>query len=231
MLNDNYIYTALLVGSIFFPLVMSFDKNVHFVKFWKPLFWAILIPGAFFIVWDVAFTKLGYWSFNPDYTFDVRVFGLPIEEWMFFVVIPYCSLFVYEVLRFYFPKLVFNRQVKIFLYAISSILFAIGVVEFGVWYTFICLTSAAVFLLVVLSQRSLYLHLTHFLLAFLVSCIPMFAVNGVLTAMPVVEYNAQYFSNFRIGTIPAEDFSYFLLLFSMNFLVYEKAKRAIFYTK
>lgn len=226
MWNDNYIYTALLVGSILFPLVLSFDKNVFFVQFWKPLFWAILLPGIFFIVWDVAFTKLGYWSFNPDYTFDVRVLGLPIEEWMFFVVIPYCSLFVYEVLRFYFPKLVFNQQVKTFLYTISIILLVTGVFEFGVWYTFISLTTSAVFLLVILSQKSLYPHLTHFLLAYLIACIPMFLVNGVLTSMPVVEYNGQYFSNFRIGTIPAEDFSYFLLLFSMNFFVYEKIKKA-----
>lgn len=225
MLNDNYIYTALLIGSIFFPLILSFDKNVYFVQFWKQLLWAILIPGAFFIVWDVVFTNLGYWSFNPDYTFDVRILGLPIEEWMFFVVIPYCSLFIYEVLRFYLPKLEFNKSIKSFLYLVSVILLLVGALEFGTWYTFISLTATSIFLVVMLSQKSLYSYLTHFFLAFLIACIPMFVVNGVLTAMPVVEYNPQYFSNFRIGTIPAEDFSYFLLLFSMNFFVFEKAKR------
>ncbi len=224
MWNENLTYSALLLGSVLFPFLFSFEKNIRFIQYLKPVSLAILLPGAFFIVWDVAFTKLGFWSFNPEFTFDIRVFGLPVEEWLFFVVIPYCSLFIYEVLKFYLPKFVFNKPVKLFLYAVSAILFIIGVVEFGVWYSFICLTTTAVFLFIVLNQKSLYPNLTHFLMAFLVACIPMFVVNGVLTAMPVVEYNTLYFSNFRIGTIPAEDFSYFLLLFSMNFLVYEKVK-------
>lgn len=225
MWNDNFIYTALLVGSIFFPFVFSFEKNICFIQFLKPVLLAILLPGIFFIAWDVLFTKLGFWSFNTDFTFDVRLFGLPIEEWMFFVVIPFCSLFIYEVLRFYLPKLDINKPVKLILWIVSIALLATGIVEFGTWYTFICLTTTALFLMVVLFQKNLHTHLSHFALAFLVTCIPMLVVNGVLTAMPVVEYNAQYFSNFRIGTIPAEDFSYFLLLFSMNFFVYEKVKQ------
>jgi lycopene cyclase domain-containing protein len=225
MWNDNYTYTALLLGSFIFPFVFSFEKNIRFIQYLKPISLAILLPGAFFIVWDVAFTKLGFWSFNARFTFDVRLLELPIEEWFFFVVIPFCSLFVYEVLRFYLPKFDFNKPVKLFLWTISFALLVTGVMEFGVWYTFICLTTTALFLMVVLTQKNLYPHLSHFLLAFLVACIPMFVVNGVLTAMPVVEYNTQYFSNIRISTIPAEDFSYFLLLFSMNFLVYEKTKK------
>ncbi len=224
MWNDNYTYAALLFGSILFPFVFSFEKNIRFIQYLKPISLAILLPGAFFIVWDVAFTKLGFWSFNPEFTFDFRVFGLPIEEWLFFVVIPFCSLFVYEVIKFYLPNINFNKPVKLFLWAVSVVLLVTGILEFGIWYTFICLTTTALFLMVVLNQKSLHQHFTHFLLAFLIACIPMFVVNGVLTAMPVVEYNTQYFSNFRIGTIPAEDFSYFLLLFSMNFLVYEKVK-------
>jgi len=224
MWNENLTYSALLFGSLVFPFIFSFEKNIRFIQYIKPILLAILLPGAFFIVWDVAFTKLGFWSFNPQFTFDVRVLGLPIEEWLFFVVIPYCSLFIYEVLKFYLPKLAFQKQVMQFLLLVAVILLITGVLEFGIWYTFICLATTAVFLFILLNQKYLYSNLSHFLLAFLVACIPMFIVNGVLTAMPVVEYNSAYFSNVRIGTIPAEDFSYFLLLFSMNFLVYEKLK-------
>ncbi len=224
MWNSNYTYAALLIGSILFPLLFSFEKNIRFIRFRKPVFWAVLIPGIFFIIWDVAFTRLGFWSFNPEYTLEPRFLGLPLEEWLFFVVIPYCSLFVYEVLNFYLQKLQYNRQLKAILFSIAIALLLTGIMEWGVWYTSICLTTTALFLFFMLNINKLEKHLTHFTLAFVVACMPMFIVNGVLTAMPVVEYNTQYFSNFRIGTIPAEDFSYFLLLFSMNFVVYEKFK-------
>jgi lycopene cyclase domain-containing protein len=53
----------------------------------------------------------------------------------------------------------------------------------------------------------------------------MFIVNGLLTALPVVEYNGTVFSNIRLFDIPIEDFSYFLLLMLMNVFVYEKSKQ------
>lgn len=226
MWNDKFTYTLLLVGSIIFPLLFSFEKNIRFIQFRKSIFRAILIPGVFFIVWDVLFTKLGYWSFNSAFTFEPRFLGLPIEEWFFFVVIPYCSLFVYEVLRFYMPKLDFNKSLKLLLWVISILLFVAGIFKFGVWYTFICFGTTSIFLFVVLLEKSMDTKLTHFVIAFLISCLPMFVVNGILTALPVVEYNQQYFSGLRIGTIPIEDFCYFLLLFSMNVFVYEKTKKS-----
>jgi lycopene cyclase domain-containing protein len=227
MWNEKFTYTLLLVGSIIFPLLFSFEKKICFIQFRKPIFWAILIPGVFFIIWDVLFTKLGFWSFNSAFTFEPRFLELPIEEWLFFVVIPYCSLFVYEVLKFYMPNLDFNKPLKLFLWTVSISLLVIGILEFGAWYTFICLGTTAIVLFAILIEKSMDAKLTHFVIAFLISCLPMFVVNGVLTALPVVEYNQQYFSGLRIGTIPVEDFCYFLLLFSMNVFVYEKAKKLL----
>lgn len=225
MWNDNYTYAALLFGSILFPFLFSFEKNIRFIRFLKPVLFAILFPGVFFIVWDALFTYLGFWSFSPLYTLGPRLWGLPVEEWLFFVVIPYCSLFVYEVLRYYLPRLEFHKTVGLFLTVIAALLLVLGISAYGVWYTFVCLTSASLFLFILLSQKDIRNYRSHFLLAFGVSCIPMFTVNGVLTALPVVEYNSAFFSGYRISTIPAEDFAYFLLLFSMNFVVYQKVKK------
>lgn len=229
MWDNNYTYAALLLGSILFPFLFSFEKNIRFIRFLKPVFFAVLLPGVFFIVWDALFTSLGFWSFNPLYTLGPRFLGLPIEEWLFFLVITYCSLFVYEVLLLYLPRVEFNKSAGLFLTVIAVVLLVLGVLAYGVWYTFVCLTSAALFLFILLSQKDIYKYRSHFLLAFGVSCVPMFVVNGVLTALPVVEYNTAYFSGFRIGTIPAEDFAYFLLLFSMNFVVYQKAKKKLLF--
>ena len=69
-------------------LALSFDKKVHFVGLWRSFWPANLAVLAAFIAWDVAFTKMGVWGFNPDYLIGVDILGLPVEEWMFFVTIP-----------------------------------------------------------------------------------------------------------------------------------------------
>lgn len=227
MWSSNYTYFALMFGSVFFPFVFSFERNVGYYKQWKALGIAIVIPGLFFIVWDALFTKLGFWSFNDQFILGPRLLGLPLEEWLFFVVIPFCSVFVYEVVKFYLHKIDLQKSVRIFLYLLVLVFFVLALFSFGKWYTFINLSSNIVFLIFVLNVPSFQKHLTHFFIAFLVACVPMFIVNGLLTALPVVEYNGNVFSNIRLFDIPIEDFSYFLLLMLMNVFVYEKSKKLI----
>lgn len=224
MWNDKYTYISLMLGSIIFPFIFSFEKNIAFRRFWKSLSVAILIPGIFFIVWDTLFTSFGFWSFNDQFILGPRLLGLPLEEWLFFIIIPYCSIFIYEVIRFYLPQLQFNKLIVGFLWFLVVLFTLFAVLNFGKWYTFINMVCNVLFLIFVLTQKTFHKNLTHFMLAFLVACIPMFIVNGVLTAMPVVEYNAQFFSNIRVFEIPIEDFSYFLLLMLMNVFVYEKSR-------
>jgi lycopene cyclase domain-containing protein len=59
---------------------------------------AALFPVAVvFAVWDVAAIAADVWAYNPQYVTGVELFGsLPIEELMFFVVIPLCGLLTYN---------------------------------------------------------------------------------------------------------------------------------------
>jgi len=227
MWNEKFTYLVLMLGSLSFPFIFSFEKNIRFYKYWNSLLFSILIPGVFFIVWDVIFTYLGFWSFNDSFILGPRFFGLPIEEWLFFVIIPYCSLFIYEVIKYYFKSLDFNRFARISLQVIGLIFLTLAFINFGKWYTFINLLCNALFLSYIVNAKSFQKHLSHFVLAFLIACLPMLLVNGVLTSMPVVLYSDQFFSNIRLFNIPIEDFSYFLLLMSMNVFVYEKTKQQI----
>ena len=60
-----------------------------------------------------------------------------------------------------------------------------------------------------------------FYLAYLVSLIPFYIVNGILTGIPVVIYNDLQNSGIRIGTIPFEDHFYSLAMILMNVLFFE----------
>jgi lycopene cyclase domain-containing protein len=60
-----------------------------------------------------------------------------------------------------------------------------------------------------------------FYLAYLVSLIPFYIVNGLLTSIPIVMYNDAENVAFRVGTIPFEDHFYSLSMLLINILFFE----------
>ena len=61
------LYLWLIVGTITFPFLLSFDRKVHFYTNWKFLFPAITIVALIFMVWDQVFTQEAIWGFNETY--------------------------------------------------------------------------------------------------------------------------------------------------------------------
>ena len=58
---------------------------------------AVLPVAAVFLVWDVLAVAAGVWDFDPAFISGLRVpFGIPLEEVLFFVVIPICGVLTYE---------------------------------------------------------------------------------------------------------------------------------------
>ncbi|NLC48815.1 MAG: lycopene cyclase domain-containing protein, partial [Bacteroidales bacterium] len=98
------LYTIILLASISIPFLLSFDKKLQFYKQWKYLLPSIVAIALFYIANDIYFTKIGVWGFNTDYLSSVFLFKLPIEEWLFFIAIPYASIFLHDVLHVYFPR-------------------------------------------------------------------------------------------------------------------------------
>ena len=89
-LDNRYYYLLLMILSISYPLIRSFENKIRFYKNWKSLVFAISIMMTIFITWDVIFTNLSVWSFNDRYILGYKFLNLPIEEWMFFICIPGC---------------------------------------------------------------------------------------------------------------------------------------------
>ncbi len=57
---------------------------------------AILPVAVVFVTWDVMATAAGHWRFDPAQTFALRLWGLPLEEYAFFVVIPLAGILTFE---------------------------------------------------------------------------------------------------------------------------------------
>ena len=73
-----------------------------------------------FIPWDIWFTINEVWWFNSDYTVGLKIFNLPIEEWLFFICIPFACVFIYEVIsHFIKPKI--SQNIPRFLFFLLAV--------------------------------------------------------------------------------------------------------------
>ena len=58
---------------------------------------AVAPVAAVFLVWDAVAIAAGVWTYNPRYISGVHLpFRVPLEEALFFVVIPLCALLTYN---------------------------------------------------------------------------------------------------------------------------------------
>ncbi len=221
----NYTYLLLMLGTIAGPLAFSFEKEVRFYTKIKFLVPAVLFSGAIFILWDLRFEELGIWSFNPRYLTGIYILNLPVEEWLFFLVIPYASVFVYEVLN---VKLSTFEKPNLFVAVSLVLLVAFAYMAYSArqhLYTFFTFFLLTIYFGYTIFRNRFKPHYTKFYLTWLILLIPLMIVNGVLTALPVVEYNSSHILGLRIFTIPVEDFFYFFLLLLMNLTIYEYMKK------
>ncbi|MFU8844748.1 MAG: lycopene cyclase domain-containing protein, partial [Bacteroidales bacterium] len=215
-MDKLYLYLNLFTISI--PLILSFDKKVAFYRNWKYLFPAIFIMVTLFIAWDAIFTYYGIWSFNDDYLIGFRMLGLPLEEWMFFIVVPYACVFIYACLIAYLKVDPLKKIYRPFLLVLSFILIVSAAIHFNRLYTSITFFATSLLILYNLKKNQPWLSM--FLLSYFVIIIPFLTVNGILTGSfiddQVVWYNPAHILNIRIGTIPVEDIIYNLMMLMMT---------------
>ena len=113
---SQYLYLILNLGSLSIPLLYSiFEKKFHFIQYFKIAVISIVLVAIPFLIWDGIFTSNGVWGFNSDYFIGTKIFGMPIEEWLFFFCIPYACLFTHEVLKYYLPNLRLSKSATIIL--------------------------------------------------------------------------------------------------------------------
>lgn len=224
---EKYVYIGVILFALSYPLAQSFEHRIKYATKWYALFPAILITALVFLVWDYWFTQIGVWEFNHRYVLGLFYFDLPLEEWLFFIVVPFASVFIYEVLIYFFPKDYFQPFGKPFVYVMVPFLLGFGILHFDKWYTSVnSIFGAAVLLIHFLVFNDRYLG--RFLFAYLIHLIPFMLCNGILTGglteEPVVIYNNAENLGIRIWTVPIEDSIYSMSLLLMNISIFESIR-------
>lgn len=93
-------YAFLLFVSGIIPFIVSFWPPLKFWRNWRPLIFSISLIAVIFGGWDIFATFRGHWYFDPAGVFSLRIVNLPLEEVLFFVVIPFCCIFTWEALNY-----------------------------------------------------------------------------------------------------------------------------------
>lgn len=224
---NHYLYLIINLGAFVVPFIFSFHPKLLFFKQWKYAFPAIILSGTPFIIWDIYFTKIGVWGFNPDYLMGIYFFNLPIEEVLFFIVIPYCCLFTYHCFKVLIQRDYFSKAEHWISISLIAFLITAAIVFRQLYYpvyTF-ALLGVFIFLLKFIFKVK---WLSRFYFTYIFLLIPFIIVNGILTGTgiqePVVWYNDFENMGLRILTIPVEDTFYGILLIVLNIFFVEKLR-------
>ena len=224
-LEHKFFYFILLFITILYPLLQSFERRLQYHTKWKRVFVAALVMMLLFIPWDIWFTKQAVWSFNKDYTVGLSVFSLPIEEWLFFIIVPFSCVFIYEVLNYFFTTELDEKPYRLIFYCLAIALAILSLIYSDRIYTLVCfsLCSAALFITAIYSPK----WIGCFFRAYLVSLLPFLLINGFLTGsfteQAVVSYHSAEIIGLRLLNIPIEDTIYNLLMLLVVIATYSKS--------
>lgn len=227
---QNYLTLDIII--LIFPLLFSFKWFFPYYKYYKPLFASILIVSGVYILWDVLVTARGDWWFNKTYLVGIEIAGLPIEEILFFIVVPYSCIFIYENLNYFFndTKISFNKWVY---YGLSTFLVIASLLFYHQEYTVLALLSVVTFFIVASTWFSNLLQSRNYWIYIIISFGAFIIFNYLLTSIPVVLYNPEaiwggtvdQIWEGRFITIPFEDFFYNYSMLSFYLLVYRYFKK------
>jgi len=207
----QYTYALILFFTVIVCFVASFDKRLRFDREFVPFFKAAGIVALFFIAWDIWFTSRGVWWFNTRYTLGLMVAGLPWEEWLFFIFIPFSCVFTYFCIDKFFnlkSLSAFNNMVVF----VSIIICAVVALRYADRIYTLVTALVTIVTLAVFHFALRIPWITQASLVFTLLMLGFLPVNGILTGTglesPIVNYNPKDFIGIRILTIPIEDAVY-----------------------
>ncbi|OBH23452.1 lycopene cyclase [Mycobacterium sp. E1715] len=95
-MTDRWQYLLVLAACLAITAPLEFfGPGVY--RQWRRLVKAVLPVAVVFLVWDEIAIAAHVWTYNGEYITGLDIpFRVPIEEVLFFIVIPICALLTYN---------------------------------------------------------------------------------------------------------------------------------------
>lgn len=217
----NLSYLLLLLIFLVIPVILSTQKRVGFVFQLKYILPATIFAGAIFVMWDIRFTEMGVWSFNPAFLTGIEILKIPIEEWLSFLIIPLSSIYIYEWLK---VKLENFEYPNAFLILSLALLILTGILAYFFrtrMFSFFTFFLTAIYLGYTIFRNRFKKNYTKFYLSWLISLTPFMVVSATLNGLPAVIYDSNHIIGVALFGVPAEKIGYLFLLLLINTTIYE----------
>ena len=96
-MSERWQYLGLMAGCLLVTLPLELVLKARVYRRWRRAVRAIAPVVVVFVVWDILGIAREHWWYSPQYTTGVLLPArVPIEELVFFVVVPLCALLTYE---------------------------------------------------------------------------------------------------------------------------------------
>ena len=93
---DRWQYVIVLGACLAVTAPLEFFGEGVYRQPWRTLR-AVLPVTLVFVIWDAVAIAADVWTYNPRYISGITIgFGIPLEELLFFIVIPLCGLLTYN---------------------------------------------------------------------------------------------------------------------------------------
>jgi lycopene cyclase domain-containing protein len=93
-------YLAVLAGCLGAAVWLEPVLRVNVFRRWRRLALTVLPVAVVFVVWDLLAIAAGHWHFDPGQITGVFLpGGLPVDEVLFFLVVPICAVLGFEAVR------------------------------------------------------------------------------------------------------------------------------------
>ncbi|MGY0232547.1 lycopene cyclase domain-containing protein [Longispora urticae] len=93
-------YLFVLVGCLAAAIWLEPVLRTGVLRQGRRLALTVLPVAAVFVCWDLAAIAAGHWRYDPGQVLGVTLPGrLPLEELLFFLVVPLCAILGFEAVR------------------------------------------------------------------------------------------------------------------------------------
>ena len=97
---ERFSYVGVLLFVVFGSIWLEVFLRTRVLARWRRMLLTMIVPVLVFIAWDAYAIASGHWTFDFDRILGFEVVaGVPIDEVLFFIVIPFASILTLEAVR------------------------------------------------------------------------------------------------------------------------------------
>lgn len=213
---------VLVITLVVTSAALVFIKTTGF-KMWVTSIASIMIAALFFSWLENKFILEGVFQYNMATTSAIRFSEIPIETPIYYLVIPFVSMFVYRLTKHLYSKKL-NASFANKFSIVFLILFAVlGVIYNHKAYTLI-ISAFSCFLLITQLLAIKGKYMKYFWIAYLFQLIPFLIIEEIICSKPVIQFYDTGISGIKLGYVPVETLILNLCIFLLPVTLTELLK-------